>query len=136
MPDIGSIATALSTIKTSIDIAKVIKDSNSSLNEAERNNKIADLINSLADVKIELGEVKDLLRNKDDEIRELKEKINEKESLKFDGKLYWKEGDKTPFCTVCFENNIKSVHLTYLSADQYLAERYKCNICKTIYYLR
>jgi len=134
MPDIGSVSAAIATIKTSIDIARVIKDSNNSLDEAERKLKIADLISSLADVKIELAEVQDLLRDKDSEIRDLKEKINEKESLIFDGKFYWKDGDKVPFCTVCKEKEEKYHHLTYVKNNSWGQELHYCKICKSEYY--
>lgn len=144
MPDLGSVSAAIATIRTSIDIAKVIKDSNNSLDEAERKLKIADLISSLADVKIELAEVQDLLRDKDSEIRDLKEKINEKESLSFDGKFWWKEGDETPFCPICYESDKKLIHLEFneyappktssmvsFSADE---EHHRCRICNNKYY--
>lgn len=136
MPDLGSISTALATIKTSMDIAKVIKDSSNSLDEAERKLKIAELISSLADVKIELAEVQDLVRNKDDEIRKLKEKINEKESLTFDGQLYWKEEDKTPFCPVCKEKDEKNIHLTFFEKGSgYYGQDYTCKVCEKHFFL-
>lgn len=135
MPDLGSVSAAIATIKTSIDIAKVIKDSNNSLDEAERKLKIADLISSLADVKIELAEVQDLLRDKDSEIRDLKEELKEKNKMSFDGKLWWKEGDKTPFCTICYEKDNKYLHLTYIRESEYSSEKYYCMACKADYFI-
>ncbi len=135
MPDIGSISAAIATVKTSMDIAKAIKDSKTSLSEAETKLKIADLVITLADVKFELADVQDLLRKKDDEIRVLKEKVDEKDSLTFDGKLYWKEEDKIPFCTVCFEKEKKLYHLTYYKRNDWTSEHYRCKICDNTYYL-
>ena len=107
--DLAIIGTAFSHLKTSMDIAKLISDSTSSLGEAETKLKLAELISSLADLKIELADIKVNLIEKDDEIRLLKEK----NLLNFDGKLYWKEGDSTPFCPICFETENKFIHLTY-----------------------
>ena len=112
MPDLGSISTAIATIKKSMEIAKLIKDSSSSLGEAETKLKLAELISSLANLKMELADIKVNLIEKDEEIRELKNKIEEKESLIFDGKFYLKEGDNIPFCPTCWESNKKAIHLT------------------------
>jgi hypothetical protein len=139
MPDLGSISTAIATIKTSMDIAKLIKDSSSSLDEAETKLKLAELISTLADLKTELADIKVDLIDKDEIIRELKNKIQEKESLSFDGKLYWKEGDKIPFCPICFENENKYIHLThnegYPASIEYSGEEpfYICKVCDKIY---
>ena len=74
-------------------------------------------------------------------IANLKEnKIEEKESLSFDGILYWKEGDKTPFCPICFENDKKNIHLTYNegypgSVEYSTQEPYhNCKVCDKIFY--
>ncbi|RXJ66982.1 hypothetical protein CRV08_11665 [Halarcobacter ebronensis] len=135
MPDLATIGVALSSLKTSMDIAKALKDSNISLSEAEQKLKVAELISSLADLKTELADVKISLIEKDEEIKNLKCKIEEKESLSFDGKFYWKEGDKTPFCAVCLENSEKLLHLKYYKANDWGSEHYVCMICKTTYSL-
>ena len=116
--DLAIIGTAFSHLKTSMDIAKLISDSTSSLSEAETKLKLAELISSLADLKMELADIKVNLIDKDEVIRELKEKINEKDSLIFDGQLYWKKEDKTPFCPICFETENKFIHLSYNEGDK------------------
>jgi|TARA_R110002033_G_scaffold10172_4_gene33306 DNA repair exonuclease SbcCD ATPase subunit len=139
MPDLTTISVALSSLKTSMDIAKALKNSTVSLSEAEQKLKVAELISSLADLKTELADVKINLIDKDDEIRKLNEKINEKESLSFDGQLYWKEGDKTPFCPVCKEKDEKYHHLTYHEGYQgtydYDGQEsyYSCKICGKVF---
>ncbi|MCG3655808.1 hypothetical protein ACOTWK_01885 [Aliarcobacter butzleri] len=133
--DITIIGTAFSHLKTSMDIAKLISDSASSLGEAETKLKLAELISSLADLKMELADIKVDLIDKDDVIRELKNKIEEKESLIFDGKLYWKENDKIPFCTVCKEKDGKYHHLTYYKRSEYSSEHYQCKVCRNCYYI-
>ena len=133
--DLAIIGTAFSHLKTSMDIAKLISDSTSSLSEAETKLKLAELISSLADLKIELADIKVDLINKDEVIRELNEKLKEKESLSFDGKLYWKENDKIPFCTVCKEKDEKYHHLTYCKKSEWNSEQYLCRVCDNTYYI-
>ena len=111
MPDLTTIGAALSGIKTSMDIAKVIKNSSSSLDEAETKLKIAELISSLADVKIELADVQDVLRTKDEEIRFLKEKFKNQKEMIFKDRVYWINGDDVPYCPVCWDKNKSSIHL-------------------------
>ncbi len=132
MPDLGSISTAIATIKTSMDIARLIKDSSSSLDEAETKLKLAELISSLADLKTELADIKVDLINKDEAIRELNERLKEKESLSFNGKFYLKEGDNIPFCPTCWESNKKAIHLI-LKYHRAYGKCQECEVCKTKY---
>ncbi len=138
--NLAIIGTAFSHLKTSMDIAKLISDSTSSLDEAETKLKLAELISSLADLKMELADIKVDLIKKDEMIRDLNEKLIEKESLSFDGILYWKEGDKIPFCPICFENDKKNIHLTYNEgypgSVEYSAQEpyHNCKVCDKIFY--
>jgi D-serine dehydratase len=133
MADLATIGLALSSLKTSMDIAKALKDSTVSLSEAEQKFKIAELISSLADLKTELADVKINLIDKDDEIKKLNKRLVEKESLSFDGKLYWKKGDKIPFCTVCKEKDGKYHHLTYYKRRESGYQYYQCRVCNNCY---
>ncbi|MGE4463122.1 MAG: hypothetical protein AB7D49_11875 [Arcobacter sp.] len=140
MADLATIGLALSSLKTSMDIAKALKDSTVSLSEAEQKFKIAELISSLADLKTELADVKINLIDKDDEIKKLNKKLIEKESLSFDGKLYWKEGDKIPFCIVCKEKDGKYHHLTYYkgypASHRFSGQEpfYSCKVCNNSFH--
>ena len=134
MPDLISIGTVISSVKTATDIAKLIKDSDLSLSAAENKLKIADLISALADVRLELVDVQSILSEKDAEIKQLKKIISDKKALSFDGKVYWIEGDDVPFCPVCFEKDDKSYHLTYFKGGDYSSERYLCKICENHYF--
>ena len=112
--DLAIIGTAFSHLKTSMDIAKLISDSTSSLGEAETKLKLAELISSLADLKMEIADIKVDLIDKDDEIRDLKRKLQDKSIITFDGNIYWKEIDgkkEGPFCPTCFDVNKLSVRL-------------------------
>lgn len=135
MPDIATISTLLSSVKTATDIAKFIKDSNSSLQDAEAKLKVAELIGALADVKLEVASLNSSLQEKDQEIFLLKEQLLKKESLRFDGRLYWAENDNIPFCPVCLERDNKHHHLTYNSSSSFYDHRpyYDCKICNNNY---
>lgn len=133
MPDIATITAVLSSVKTATEIAKIIKDSDASLSSAEAKLKVADLISALADVKLELAEVLDTLREKDLEISSLKQQLHEKQSMRFDGKLYWIEGDETPFCPVCYESDNKLHHLTYNPGGPGCNSYRRCKICKNTF---
>ncbi len=138
MTGITEISTILSSIKTATDIAKLIKNSTTSLEEAEIKLKMADLISALADIKIELSEVQVSQRDKEQTILNLKEELNKKEKISFDGKMYWAENDKTPFCTVCFEKDSKYHHLEHFPKvmdreSVWSEEHWTCKICKNSY---
>src|SRR5262245_12510651 len=71
MPDISAITAILASIKHATDIAKVVKDADYSLENAETKLKMAELIGSLADVKMQAAEIKELVLEKDKRIAEL-----------------------------------------------------------------
>lgn len=81
MPDIATISAFLGSIKTATDIAKAIKNADSSLEKAELKLKIAELMESLADVKIQAAEIRELVQEKDEEIKHLRNFIGERERL-------------------------------------------------------
>lgn len=131
MPDLLSITSLLSSVKTATDIAKFFRESDLALDKAEAKLKISDLLNSLADVKFEVSELQSLLLSKDDEIRNLKELIAKKNAMKFDGIFYRVEGDSVPYCAVCFERDHKSHHLTYHRGGRQFSEFWHCKICNS-----
>ncbi|AWL12013.1 hypothetical protein HMF8227_01539 [Saliniradius amylolyticus] len=135
MPDLATIGTVLSNVKTATDLAKLIKDSQLTLNEAETKLKIADLISTLADVRLEMAEVQQALLDKDSRIKELEEILQKKRLLEFDGKLYRAEGDDVPFCPVCYEKDDKTHHLSYAKRAKYTPSPYHyCKICNNKFY--
>ena len=76
-PDMASITAALGSIKAAVDLAKLIKDSGASLEQAEVKLKIAELISALADAKIELATIQGVLLEKDLKIDELAKLIDQ-----------------------------------------------------------
>ncbi|ELA8177609.1 hypothetical protein RGL50_005174 [Vibrio alginolyticus] len=135
MADIATISALLTSVKTATDIAKLIKESDSSLEAAEFKLNMAELISSLADVKIEVAELQDELRSRDEEIYKLQTELKQQNSMKFDGKLYWVDGDETPFCTYCYEQNGKKLHLRYIPDGDFFAEQWNCKACESAYFL-
>ena len=69
--DISSVTAVLSSIKTATDIARLIKDSDLSLEKAETKLRLADLIGALADAKLEVVEVQQTLAEAEARVQEL-----------------------------------------------------------------
>ena len=134
MPDIATIGTVLSSVKTVTDLAKIIKNSELSLSDAETKLQIAEMISALADVKLELADVQQQLIDRDMKIKELEAELIDKKSLTFDGKLYWHENDPVPFCPVCLEKDNKQYHLTYAPRSEYNSPNHYCRVCENSYY--
>lgn len=129
--DLTSISTALSSIKTAAEIAKLIKDSDLSLEKAETKLKLAELISALADAKIEVTDIQQNLVEKDGKIRELEEKLSVKQKLKWEKPYYWlveHESKDGPYCQHCYDKNKELIRL------QGNGEGYwECKVCKNNY---
>jgi|SRR6185369_6304691 len=129
--DITAISAALTSIKTAADIAKLIKDSDTSLEKAETKLQLADLTSALADAKLEVTEIQQLLVDKETIIRSLQEQLAVRERLQWEAPYYWlvdgssKQG---PFCQHCFDADAKPVRLQGNGAGFW-----RCTICKNTY---
>ncbi|ENH2499241.1 hypothetical protein CGJ60_24565 [Vibrio parahaemolyticus] len=71
MTDIATISTALTSLKTAVELAKAVRTSTSALEQAEINLQLADLISALADARIEVSEIQGLLLEKEQLISQL-----------------------------------------------------------------
>lgn len=133
MPDIATIGAALGSIRSAYDIAKIIKDSSSSLAEAEVNLKLADLINALAEAKFEIAEVQDLLLEKDRAIKELEEELKLKANREYEPPYYWlnkEDGTKDgPYCQPCFDTGGRYIRLQAEGNGSW-----RCLACKTYFH--
>lgn len=113
--ELATVTATLNSIKTAIDIAKALKDTDLSLEKAETKLQLAELVSALADAKIQIAEFQDLLLSKEQENKVLMDKLALKEALRFDGKMYWiKKGDAAedgPFCQKCKDANEKLIRL-------------------------
>lgn len=129
--DMASISAALVSIKTATDIAKLIKDSDVSLEKAESKLKLAELISALADAKIQIADVQQFLIEKDAEIRATKEQLAIKENLHWESPYYWiLAGDKKdgPYCQRCYDKDHTLIRLQH-----YETGVWNCMVCKTAY---
>lgn len=116
MTDITTVGTALTGIKTAIEIAKALRESDLTLESAEMKYKVAELLEALADAKINIAEFREVLINKEDEIKELRESLEFKASLVLYQEYYWVADDQgnpieDPYCSRCFEVDHKGVHV-------------------------
>ena len=129
--DIPTFTTILSSVKTASEIAKLLKESDLSLEKAEIKLKLADLIGALADVKMQLADVRELLIDKDEEIKKLQDEIKVKGNLVFEMTYYWLETEKGiegPFCQVCYDKDKNLVRL-----HNHGAESWVCRVCSKLF---
>ena len=136
MPDIATISAALGSIKAATDIAKLIKDSGSSLEKAEVKLQIAELISSLADAKIDLAGVQFELLEKDQEIDNLKNLLNTKESVVWEKPYYWKMVDDKkdgPFCQKCYDSESKLIRLQGGGTNYWRCQQCNSSVADTNY---
>jgi hypothetical protein len=112
--DITSITAVLGSIKTATDIAKLIKDSDLSLEKAETRLKLADLIGALADAKLELIGVQQILAEAEAHARDLESQLHTKNNLNWKDPAYWiEDGSRSdgPFCQKCYDMEARLVRL-------------------------
>lgn len=122
MPDITSIATILSSIKTATDIAKFLRESDLSIERAELKLKLADLVSALAEARMELAEIQETLAAKDKQIAELEEAFQSKDNLVRHYDAYYTTDENgnpvgLPFCLRCWENDHKKRQLVHDAKD-------------------
>lgn len=132
MVDIAMVSAALTSIKTATDVARLIKDGEKQLDQAEFKLKLADLIGNLADARIEIASITELLAAKDAEIRSLQAQLELKENLIWEAPLYWttKDGQRDgPFCQQCFDTKEKLIRLINKNNQQGL---WHCQTCTSI----
>lgn len=114
MEPFNTITAALISVKTATDIAKLLKDSDLSLEKAELKLKLADLMDVLSEAKIKIADFKEVIREKDDTIRTLQQSLDIKANLKWESPYYWKFDGNTkdgPFCQHCMDDKEKLIRL-------------------------
>lgn len=124
-------AALLGSIKTASDIARLIKDSGSTLEKVEAKLKLAGLISALADAKIEAAEIQQAVLEKDDRIRALEREAKTRASLVWREPCYWLpngEGREEPYCQHCHDDAQK---LARLHTDG--KGMYSCRVCDKNY---
>ena len=128
---LAAISGTLELVNKSVDLVRNLrKKGDDELTAAEMRNTLIDLLDDLVEVKSEFVSLKAVLLSKDEEIQDLKAKLQGKNELKFDGRLYWKEGDKTAFCEICHENEDKFIHLNYWAGVRDDGPVWLCKVCR------
>jgi hypothetical protein len=130
---IQEIAAALASLKATTDIAKGIIALNV---DVEVKTKTSTLISSIIDLQSSMLDLQNKIGNIQRENEELKTEVSrlralasERGSLQFDGKMYRKDNDPTPFCPHCLENNQKQIHLSGPNYSSPSGTFYQCNVC-------
>lgn len=133
MDSLTAVGGVFTSVKTAIDIAKLIKESGTSLEKAEVKLQIAELIGALADVKIELVEVQEIITEREARIAELEESLETKAKIEKHHDAYYRlneqgqpEGD--PCCLHCWESKGKLRSLSHITK-----QNTSCPECKTTY---
>jgi hypothetical protein len=129
--DLTAVTAVLGNIKTATEIAKLIKDSDLSLEKAETKLKLAELIGALADAKLEAINLQETLLKAEGRIKELENEIEVHGNLRWVEPLYWldgKTGSDGPYCQHCYDSARKLIRLQGNGAGWY-----ECKVCKNGY---
>lgn len=126
------VITAVGSIKSAIDIAKILKNGADTLDKAEVKLQLAELISSLADAKMQMAEIQELLIQSNIEKKELENKLNKKEKIIYKKPYYFKINEDNsqdgPYCQKCYDSNEKLIRLQGGSNDYW-----NCRECKSKY---
>ncbi|RZI58630.1 MAG: hypothetical protein EOP37_15245 [Rubrivivax sp.] len=131
--DIAAITALIGGVKTASELAKAIKDSGSTLEQAEVKLKLADLISTLADVRLEAAGVQEELLAAREQIRSLESAAKQRASIVWRQPCYWlpRDGDvsiEEPYCQPCHDNDQRLSRLHHDSRGAFT-----CMVCKTIF---
>ena len=131
---LAAISGTLELVNKSVDLVRNLRTKgDGELTAAEMRITLINLFDDLLEVKSEFVSLKAVLLSKDEEIQELKLKLEGKEELKFDGTLYWKEGDETAFCPICKENEHKSIHMEFTPGGRSSTSYWYCKVCRNAF---
>ena len=131
MIDPSTVSTVLTSIKTAVDIASLLKESGTSLEHAEMKLKLADLISSLADAKMEIATIYATLQDKENQITDLEKRLQLSAQVEWHNPSYWTIIDNEqdgPFCQKCYDSDEKLIRLQGDDEGYWI-----CNACKNSY---
>ncbi|EKO3399611.1 hypothetical protein KW542_21340 [Vibrio fluvialis] len=128
--------TLIDFINKSLETVKLVQEDKP--NSLELQLHLATLTQQLSLTMVEASQLQGLLAQKNEEIRQLKGKLSELETIKYDAQteLYWADGDKSPYCPVCYENDRKLIHLVFTAfkKNQQDYPLHLCNVCGNKFY--
>jgi hypothetical protein len=122
----------LSSIKAATDIAKAIRESSISLEQAEYKLQLADLIDKLVDAKIQIAYIQEIILEKDDRIRELEKQAEIRGQLIYEAPFYWLDNGSRkdgPYCQQCYDSQKKLIRL-----QGYDPGHWRCMTCDNSYH--
>jgi hypothetical protein len=117
---------------TTLGLAKTTSDIIKNALDFAREQKNTDLAEKLVDLYrdfVLLMETNQELRS---EVQQLKSELRLKAAMSFKAPLYYQEGDRTPYCPSCFENNNRAIHL--VSWDKGAGVHWFCQVCQQSFY--
>jgi len=120
----------VSGIKTAAILLKKLKVVGDKIKDAEFRGLVADLDLALSKTKIDLSDALDEAQRLKGENSRLQEMLDQKSEFTSRNGVYYKEGDKMPFCSRCLEVDHRMVHLSFNVAASYGGGRYECPQCK------
>jgi hypothetical protein len=135
MAEITVITAALAGIKHATDLVRLLRESNTSLEQAEQKFKLADLIETLAETRMRLAEIQEVLLEKDQKIKDLEDAFQSNSSLIKVNDAYYEVDllgvtSGEAYCMHCWEANHKKYHLHHFHTN---ATQNICPSCKTVY---
>ena len=129
--DLTLMSAALGNLKTATEIAKLIKDSDLSLDKAEMKLKLADLISALADAKLDIVSLQEKLADAEGRIKQIEAERDQHANVRWQEPLYWLDGESAsdgPYCQHCYDSVRK---LMRLQGDD--TGWYRCTVCQNNY---
>ncbi|WP_432721844.1 hypothetical protein R0381_002060 [Jeongeupia wiesaeckerbachi] len=118
----------LTTIGTSIDLAKRLREISKNIEDAEFRNLLADLSNELADLKLEAASLKERIAELQEEnglLKKTSQPSDEKTTRRQWG-CYLFEGDSTLYCPACWDSKRQKSSTTRVNT------RFRhCPVCNT-----
>ena len=123
MPDLASSSAVLTSLKAATDIAKLLRESDLSLERAELKLRLADLVDSLAEAKLQISDIREALADRDQRIKELEEAFRDKDSVKRYGDAYYAVDENgapsgQPYCLGCWDVHHRKARLVYKAKDR------------------
>ncbi|MCE4937530.1 hypothetical protein [Aliivibrio fischeri] len=123
--------TLIDFLNKSLETLKLVQQDNPDSSELQLH--LATLTQQLSLTMVEAAQLQGILAQKNEEIRQLTQRLSEQTNIKYDTKseVYWAEGDESPYCPKCYENDKKLIHLTYNSMiwDE-PAPHHACCVCE------
>jgi len=140
--DITVVGTALSSIKSALEIVKAIREAGETFQAAEWKLKLADLMETLADARIEVVNVQDVVLDREKRIKELEDALAKTGELVRHLDAYYIQSDEGkptghPKCLRCWDVDHRLINLyrsgTAATSSGASNAKNQCPSCNTAY---